>query len=87
MSFTLILNLNYLHYKSDTFGLVQCVFFEVSHDAKTMVEFPETVLKPVKVKVVEVIFYALTGLESFAIDIFGDFALGLRDALANAFIH
>ena len=52
-----------------------------------MVEFPETVLKPVKVKVVEVIFYALTGLESFAIDIFGDFALGLCDALANAFIH
>ena len=52
-----------------------------------MVEFPETVLKPVEVKVVEVIFDALTGFESFAVDIFGNLELSLCDALANAFVH
>jgi hypothetical protein len=83
----LILNLNYLHYESDTFGLIQGVFFKVAHYAKIMVEFPETVLKPVEVKVVEVIFDALTGLESFAVNIFGNLELSLCDALANAFVH
>ena len=52
-----------------------------------MIEFSETVLKPVEIKVIEIILDALTGFESFAIDIFRNFALGLCDTLANAFVH
>jgi hypothetical protein len=52
-----------------------------------MIKFSEAVLKPVEIKVIEVILDALTGLKSFAIYIFGNFALGLCDALANAFVH
>ena len=78
---------SYLHNVRDAFGLVEGVFFKVAHQAETVVEFTQTVLKPVEVQVVEVVFDVLSGLKSLFGDIFGYFALVFNHALSNALIH
>lgn len=40
---------SYLHNVRDAFGLVEGVLLEVAHQAETVVEFTQTVLKPVEV--------------------------------------
>ena len=40
-----------------------------------------------EVKIVQIIFNVLTGLKSFAGNIFGNFTLSLDNGLTNTFVH
>jgi hypothetical protein len=78
---------SYLHNVRDAFGLVEGVLFEVAHQAETVVEFTQAVLKPMEVQVVEVVFDVLPGVESLFGDIFRNFALVFNHAVSNTLVH
>ncbi len=52
-----------------------------------MIKLSQTVLKPMKIKIVQISLNVLTGLECLAGDIFGWLVVSLYDTLPNTFVH